>query len=55
MIRKKSSERYADRMNQRSESIYADDILIAENVELPLQMSDLFTFDIPKKPTSDGN
>ena len=45
--------RYADRMNQKSESIYADDKLIADNVELPLQMSDFFTFDIPQTKTKD--
>lgn len=38
---------YSDRMNQKSEKIYAGDQLIAD-VELPLQMSDFFTYDIPK-------
>ena len=47
-------ERYAMRMNQKSQSIYADDIMIADNMELPLKMSDFFTFDIPKKATADG-
>jgi hypothetical protein len=47
-------ERYAMRMNQTMESIYADDVLIGENIELPLQMSDFFTFDIPSKLTKDG-
>ena len=43
------------RMNQHSESIYADGKLIAKDVELPLQMSDLFTYDIPAEATSDGD
>ena len=47
-------ERYAMRMNQKSQSIYADDIPIAKNVELPLQMSDFFTYDIPAQATADG-
>jgi hypothetical protein len=47
-------ERYAARMNQKSQTIYADDIPIAKNVELPLQMSDFFTYDIPVQATTDG-
>ena len=47
-------ERYAMRMNQKSQSIYADDIPIAKNVELPLQMADFFTYDIPAQVTADG-
>lgn len=47
-------ERYSMRMNQRSQSIYADEQLISEGVELPLQMSDFFTFDIPAETTKDG-
>jgi len=47
-------ERYAFRMNQKSQSIYADDVLLADNVELPLQMSDFFTYTIPPETTQDG-
>lgn len=47
-------ERYSMRMNQKSQSIFADDILLAKEVELPQQMSDFFTFDIPKNTTQDG-
>jgi len=47
-------ERYSMRMNQKSQTIYADDIILAEEVELPLQMSDFFTFDIPPSVTTDG-
>lgn len=55
LVRPWYQKRYSMRMNQKSESIYADDILIADNVELPLQMSDFFTYKIPKKATQDGN
>jgi len=54
LVRPWYQERYALRMNQTKESIYADDVLIGEDIELPLQMSDFFTFDIPKTLTNDG-
>lgn len=54
LVRPWYQERYAMRMNQKSQSIYADDILIANELELPVQMSDFFIFDLPKKCTSDG-
>ncbi|MDX1286410.1 MAG: hypothetical protein R3182_15445, partial [Draconibacterium sp.] len=47
-------ERYAMRMNQKNQAIFADDHLLTKGVELPLQMSDFFTFKIPKKVTADG-
>jgi hypothetical protein len=47
-------ERYAMRMNQKSQTIYADDAVLADDVELPLQMSDFFTYDIPADATADG-
>ncbi len=47
-------ERYAMRMNQKTQSIYANDIPLAKNVELPLQMSDFFTYDIPAQATLTG-
>ena len=46
--------RYAHRMNQKAQSIYADGIPIAEGLELPEKMSDFFTFDIPPEATRDG-
>jgi len=54
LVRPWFQERYAMRMNQTSQSIYADDILIADNIALPLQMSEFFTFDIPAEATRDG-
>lgn len=47
-------ERYSMRMNQKSQAIFADDILLSEGVVLPFQMSDFFTFDIPTTATKDG-
>lgn len=47
-------ERYNMRMNQKSQTIYADDFVLAKDLELPLQMSDFFTFDIPQDATKDG-
>jgi len=55
LVRPWYQERYAMRMNQSSQSIYADDELLAKDVELPMQMSDLFSFDIPAKATQDGS
>ena len=42
-------------MNQKSETIYADDVVLASELEVPLQMSDFFTFDIPREATRDGD
>ena len=47
-------DRYSFRMNQKSQSIYADDIELAHDIELPHKMSDFFTFNIPKSVTQDG-
>lgn len=54
LVRPWYQERYLTRMNQKSQSIYADDRLLAKDLELPLQMSDFFTFDIPGEVTRDG-
>ena len=54
LVRPWYQERYAMRMNQKSQSIYADDIKIADNIEIPEKMSDFFTFDIPAEATKDG-
>ena len=47
-------DRYAMRMNQRSQTIHADDQVLVENVELPFKMSDFFTYNIPEDLTVDG-
>jgi len=54
LVRPWYQDRYAPMMNQKSESIYANDIPIAKNVELPFKMSDFFTFDIPAGSTATG-
>ena len=54
LVRPWFQERYDYRMNQKSESIYADDMLLVHELELPYKMSDFFTFDIPKETTQDG-
>lgn len=53
LVRPWYQERYATRMNQKSESIYANDVLLG-NVELPLQMSDFFTYELPKGIIKNG-
>ena len=53
-VRSWFQERYAHRMNQKSQTIYADDHVLAEDVELPFKMSDFFTYEIPHECTHDG-
>ncbi len=54
LVRPWYQERYAMRMNQKAQSIYADDVLLARDIELPLQMSDFFTFSVPRSAVKDG-
>jgi hypothetical protein len=54
LVRPWYQERYAMRMNQKSQSIYADNELLVKELEVPLQMSDFFTFKVPPKATADG-
>lgn len=54
LVRPWFQPRYAHRMNQKAQSIYADDILLAEGLELPEKMSDFYTFDIPPEAAADG-
>jgi hypothetical protein len=42
-------------MTQKSQSIYADKFLLAEDLELPDFESKLFEFDIPREATRDGS
>ncbi len=55
LVRPWYEERYAFRMNQKSETIYADNFVLAKELEVPLQMSEFFTFDIPREATRDGD
>ncbi len=54
LVRPRYQERYAMRMNQKSQSIYADDIPLAIDLELPEYESEFVEFDIPRETTSDG-
>lgn len=54
LVRPWFQARYAERMNQKSQSIYANDVLLASDVELPLQMSDFFTFNVPADLIKNG-
>jgi hypothetical protein len=53
LVRPWYQERYSFRMNQKSQTIWADEFVLADNIELPIQMSDFFTFDIPTSITKD--
>ncbi|MBK8946259.1 MAG: hypothetical protein IPM32_13460 [Ignavibacteriae bacterium] len=46
--------RYDYRMNQKSQTIYADDLIISKELEIPLKMSDFYEFQIPFEATKDG-
>ncbi len=54
LVRPWFQERYRMRMNQKSQTIFADKHVLAQNVELPEQMSDFFTYEIPSTATRDG-
>jgi len=54
LVRPWYQERYRERMNQVSESIYAGDKLLARDVQIPERVSDHFTFDIPKDAIVNG-
>ncbi len=47
LVRPWYQERYRGRMNQKSETIYAGDFVLARDLEVPEKASDFFTFDIP--------
>ena len=54
LVRPRYQERYAMRMNQKRQSIYADDFPLAINLEIPEYESEFFEFDIPPSATNDG-
>ena len=54
LLRPWFQERYAMRMHQKRQTIYADEHVLAKELELPYKMSDFFTFDIPREATADG-
>lgn len=54
LVRPWYQERYRSRMNQRTETIYAGDLVLARDLEVPEAMSDFFTFDIPAGAICNG-
>jgi hypothetical protein len=54
LVRPKYQDRYIERMNQHSQSLYADDTPVAKDIEVPERISDHFTYDIPQTATADG-
>ena len=54
LVRPRYLPRFGIRQHQTSQSIYADDHLLAENLELPEFESDFFEYDIPQEVTADG-
>ena len=55
LVRPRFGPRYSFRQKQTSESIYADDFKLAENLQLPEYIAGTFEFDIPQAVTSDGS
>ena len=54
LVRPWYQDRYRSRMNQRTETIYAGDIVLARDLEVPERMSDFFSFDIPREAMRDS-
>ncbi|MCC7500071.1 MAG: hypothetical protein IT160_20995 [Bryobacterales bacterium] len=54
LVRPAYQERYAMRMNQKTETIYAGGLVLAKDLAVPLKMSDYFTFDIPRGAIRNG-
>lgn len=54
LVRPRYQDRYKDRMPQKTQSIFADDAVLVEELELPDHMSDHFEFELPAETTSDG-
>lgn len=54
LVRPWYQERYRARMNQKTETIYAGDLVLAKDLEIPEAMSDFFTFDIPREAVRNG-
>jgi hypothetical protein len=54
LVRPWYQDRYSSRMNQRTETIYAGDCVLARDFEVPERMSDFFTFEIPAAAIHNG-
>jgi hypothetical protein len=54
LVRPRYLPRFGKFQNQKSESIYADDFALVEDLELPEFESRFFEFDVPRDATRDG-
>ncbi len=54
LVRPRYQERHRSWMTQKTETIYADQFVLAKELEIPEYMSEFFTFDIPSEATKDG-
>lgn len=54
LVRPVFQEQYRERMKQKSQTVYANGNVLAEDIELPESMSDFFTFDIPASMIRNG-
>ncbi len=54
LVRPRYLPRFGKFQEQTSQSVYADEHLLGENVELPEFESDFFEFDVPREATADG-
>jgi hypothetical protein len=54
LVRPAYLPRFGIRQPQTKESIYADDILLVKELELPMFESESFEYEIPKEATGDG-
>lgn len=55
LLRPKYLPRFADKQPQTAQSIYADEFVLAKELELPEYDAQFFEFDIPKAATQDGS
>jgi hypothetical protein len=53
-VRPKYLERFADKQPQKTQSVYANDTLLAKDVELPEWEARFFDYDIPEEATRSG-
>jgi hypothetical protein len=54
LVRPEFLPRYADYQPQKTESIYADEVSLVKDLELPLREAEFFEYEIPHEVTSDG-
>lgn len=54
LVRPWYQDRYRGRMNQKSETIYAGDLVLARDLAVPERVSEFFVLDIPREAIRDG-